>query len=208
MSGAESTPPSPVVVELRPAFSLEWLDRRQLLIMAAGVALAIPALALRAGSWLGAAMLLGALLVTVVGCVAGFIVHLRTARILLGPGSIELRGLLVRDSCRSTAGVGGVLASVKQPLSAPIELLVITGTDRTGRSWAMRLTGGVWSPDQLGIVAHHAGVRDTRDVLSVADVERLAPGTMPLPWRRPWLCSGVVATAIVIVVGVSVVLLR
>ena len=89
---------------------------------------------------------------------------------------------------------------VAQPLSTPIELLVITGTDEDGRVRVMRLTGAAWTPDQLGTVAGHAGVRITPGSLSATDFERLAPGTMPMRYRRPLLFAGAIGIALVLTV--------
>ena len=189
------------VVTLRPNFAVYVAALRQRARdLGIFVAVALVGQALQAGSIVGAGVRVGGIALIVGAVVAGIVIHIRTARVTLGPGSVDRAGALVHRRRFSADTVRGVLTELHQPLTVPTRMLVLSGPDRRGRQRSMRMTAAVWSDDQLETIARHLGVEPTGGVLKGADVERLLPGSMPFWYRRPWLFSAVVTIVILAVV--------
>lgn len=145
-------------------------------------------------------LLAGGLLVLLSVLIALSIVHIRTSVVRLSPGRIEHHALLVRNRSLSTDGLQGILTSMRQPMNQPVLMLVLHSPESGA---TVRLSGGLWTPDVLESIAHHARVEVSDRELSGMDIQRRVPKSMPLRYRRPWSFAFIVTILIVAVVTAS-----
>ena len=108
--------------------------------------------------------------------------HLRTSRILLTPTSVEHHGLTVRDRVIARDDARGFLGVMTQSLASDVMTLVVQSRT-SGRS--MRVFGGLWNHEQLETIAAHAGVQKLDRPIDGQAMDALAPGSVPLRYRRP-----------------------
>jgi len=143
---------------------------------------------------IGFVLLAAAVIIAIV--LGGVALYIARARVELLPDELVYHRLLPSIRIPVTSQTRGVLAKRLEysgPGRTPLSLLIQNGTK--GRR--LRLSGGFFSRESLKRIAKHAGAIDrSKSLLLTADVERLAPGLLPVTERHP------VAVAVIATLGI------
>lgn len=132
--------------------------------------------------------------VATVGMIA---LYIATSRVVLGPDRVEYRRWLRRSTVRLDRDVVGALAViVLSPVGRRSTMLVLRSRYGGPR---IQLNGAYWREEDLVRIATAAGVETTDGVLSPADVDRIAPGTMPWRYLHQTAFGGLVAIPLIVV---------
>lgn len=157
-----------------------------------------------ARSGIGLLMVLAFVLGIAAATVGTIAVYIATSRVVLTPDEVRCRRWLRRSTIRLDQDVVGVLGViVLSPVGRVSKILVLRARSGGPR---IQLNGAYWREDDLVRIASAAGVVTSDDALTPADVDRIAPGTMPWRYLHPKSFGALVSVPVVaaVVVGVIV----
>ncbi|KQY59648.1 hypothetical protein ASD11_08865 [Aeromicrobium sp. Root495] len=156
-----------------------------------------------ARSGIGLLMVLGFVLGVAAATVGTIAVYIATSRVVLGPGEVQYRRWLRRSTVRLDHDVVGVLGViVLSPVGRLSKVLVLRSRSGGPR---IQLNGAYWREDDLVRIASAAGVATSADALTTADVDRIAPGTMPWRYLHPKSFGALVSVPVIAAVVVGVI---
>lgn len=148
-------------------------------------------------SEIGLLAVLGFAVGVAVATVGTIALYITTSRVVLGPDVVTYRRWLRRSTVRLDHDVVGVMAViVLSPVGRQSTMLVLRSRDGGPR---IQLNGAYWREEDLVRIATAAGVEASDEVLSPADTDRIAPGSMPWRYLHQTAFGSLVAVPLIVV---------